>query len=231
MAVLAHCMQSMPVATTTCSSDFLLLPSAFYTWYKALAVSKIIIVCALFFFHKNLLLFLRISNLSPIHQGLGGAGGCWTWPTNVCLQPRKATCILGYNQSSVGSRAKQGILPLCSVQIRTHPSTASRSGILRAARTWASWSRSQRRADKPILELEDLCYGEGLRQLGLFSMEKRRFWRYHIAAWQSLKMACKNAAEGLFSRASCDRPRNNGFKLKEHQFKLDIRKTFYSVGG
>jgi len=66
--------------------------------------------------------------------------------------------------------------------------------------------------------MEHLSYEDRLRELGLFSLEKRRLQGDHIAAFQYLKEAYKKAGEGLFTRACRVRTRGNGFKLKESRF-------------
>ena len=77
--------------------------------------------------------------------------------------------------------------------------------------------------------LEHLSCEDSLRELGLFSLEKRRLWQDLIAAFQYLKGAYKKDGDRLFSRACSNRTRGNGFKLKEGRFKLEIRKKFFTV--
>ena len=147
----------------------------------------------------------------------------------MCLQPTgRPTVFWAALKKGVARREREVTVPLYSVLVRPHLDYCIQAWDPQYRKDVELSERDQRRATKMIRALEHLSHEERLRQLGLFSLEKRRQWGDLIAAFQYLKGAYIQKGEWLFTRVDSDRTRGNGFRRRQGMFRLDIRREFFT---
>ncbi|KAF7248244.1 LINE-1 retrotransposable element ORF2 protein [Varanus komodoensis] len=142
---------------------------------------------------------------------------------------KRANATLGCIARSVPFKSREVLLPLYTTLVRPQLEYRVQFWAPHYRKDIARLESVQRRATRLVAGLQGMPYEARLRELGLFSLEKRRLRGDMLATYRYVRRRHMEMGRDLFFPAEEGRTRSNGAKLREPRFHLDARKHFLTV--
>uniref|UniRef100_A0A8D2Q013 Reverse transcriptase domain-containing protein n=1 Tax=Varanus komodoensis TaxID=61221 RepID=A0A8D2Q013_VARKO len=131
---------------------------------------------------------------------------------------------------SVASRSKEVLLPLYTILVRLQLEYRAQFWVPHYRKDIARLESVQHSATRLVASLQGIGYEARLRELDLFSLEKRRLRGDMLATYRYVRGCHMEMGRDLFSPAEEGRTHSNGAKLREPRFNLFIYlKHFYAA--
>ncbi|CAM5156864.1 unnamed protein product [Eretmochelys imbricata] len=136
---------------------------------------------------------------------------------------KKANTVLGCIRRGISSRDMEVLVPLYKALVRPHLEYCVQFWSPMFKKDEFKLEQVQRRATRMIRGMENLSYERRLKELGLFSLTKRRLRGDMIALYKYIIGINTGEGEELFKLSTNVDTGTNGYKLVIGKFRLEIR--------
>ena len=142
---------------------------------------------------------------------------------------KKANKMVGIIYRNVSYKSKDVVSRLYNSFVRPH--------LEYCVQAWKPYHRGdmdmlekvQRRATKIIPSIKNLSYENRLKELNMYSLERRYMRGDMIEVYKMFNGLDDVKIEDYFDLDKNDRTRGHNLKIKKKPFKLDLRKSFFSL--
>ncbi|CAM4578493.1 unnamed protein product [Caretta caretta] len=136
---------------------------------------------------------------------------------------KKTNAVLGCIRRGISSRDKEMLVSLYKALMRPHLEYCVQFWSPMFKKDEFKVEEVQRRATRMIRGMENLSCERRLKELGLFSLTKRRLRGDRIALYKYIRGINTGEGEELFKLSTNVDTRTNGYKLVIRKFRLEIR--------